>query len=797
MSEYRSSYGWADYYKKACEREKKQNNMLAAKIAEAEAKQEDLRFRLNRIYSNPFWKMTAPLRKIYHGMQGDGRPNREEVENTEKDSCLLRYEEEIWRQKQPYLQWIKETETAVDTDSSSDTAFSEEGMWKAAVPESDIILIGYGRGRLHPNTFATVKTWFDENKSCQLAYADEDYYWGNVAQRMQPWFKPAYSPDTLLSFNYFGHMLAVRTDLAKRVKVNTSLAASVQFYDLCLRLEEICIQNNLLGEKRSGQIGHISAVLFHNEYEPPQDKKEELGAIESAQERFLFVEQCLISELESGKYLTGAGGDCRFIRETALARRGIHATLKIGQNPDIYHVVYEMVISGQDRCARVRNHFNAVSSQLLVSVVIPSKDHPKLLKNCLDSFLRKTKYESYEFIIVDNGSAQENRAYIGDELEKELRSLCARMRKPGDFGYTYLYEPMEFNFSKMCNLGVQHANGDLILLLNDDIEVIEGDWLMRMAGQAVQPHVGAVGAKLWYAGTEQIQHAGITNLQIGPSHKLITFPDDKDYYYGRNTVTYDMIGVTAACMLVSKEKYEEVGGMDESMAVAYNDVDFCFKLSEAGYYNVLRNDAVLYHHESASRGLDEQDDGKWDRLLVEKENLYHRHPLLKGKDEFYHSALIDNDSNYRCNYKFAYEDRLLTVTPERLASSALKGASEDILQLTVDRAEIQHKIYAQEADILWIMGWCYVPGADNAVYDKKVILKAEGAEGYMAQPSNQYRRDVEAILQQECNIGLAGFVLRVKKEDLQAGEYRVGMLCADRISGRKVIGWSDKTVVMQ
>ena len=143
--------------------------------------------------------------------------------------------------------------------------------------------------------------------------------------------------------------------------------------------------------------------------------------------------------------------------------------------------------------------------------------------------------------------------------------------------------------------------------MNDDIEIIEESWLDRMVGQALQPHTGAVGARLWYAGSERIQHAGITNLPIGPSHKLITFLDDRDYYYGHNRVSYDMAGVTGACLLVAKDRYEQVGGMDETMAVSYNDVDLCFKLLEAGYYNVLRNDAVLYHHESLSRGLDEQD----------------------------------------------------------------------------------------------------------------------------------------------------------------------------------------------
>lgn len=347
-------------------------------------------------------------------------------------------------------------------------------------------------------------------------------------------------------------------------------------------------------------------------------------------------------------------------------------------------------------------------------------------------------------------------------------------------------------------MGAAQATGDLILFMNDDIEVVEQSWLRRMTGQALQPHVGAVGAKLWYAGTQNIQHVGITNMQIGPSHKLITFPDDRDYYYGRNRVAYNMIGVTAACLMVSREKYAEVGGLDETMAVAYNDVDFCFKLAEAGYYNVQRNDVVLYHHESLSRGLDEQDESKWERLLAEKEKLYAKHPQMSGQDAFYNRALIDNASHYGCNYKFPHEEHLFTTEVEPLQGELIKRVKAKHLRLTIDRAEIQHKIHADEPDILWIMGWSYVPGADNALYDRRVLLmRVDDAysEGYTAVPADWYRKDVEAILPEERNIGLAGFVLRVRREELQPGTYRVGMLCTNE-RGEKLLAWGDKTFAL-
>lgn len=815
MSKQRNLYDWVAYYEAAYLREKKQNNMLAAKIAEAQAKQEDLNFRLNRIYASPFWRISAPLRKLYRRLRENKKPYV--IENGEEAASLHSgyYEMELQRQRHPYQQWLKENEeekkgkkagrTSENNNNISDSYIITEdikerfqnGMWKTLIPETDIILFGYGDGALNIGGFEEVKSWFSINGAHVMSYADEDYYWEGLHQRMQPWFKPCYSPDTLLSFNYFGHMVAVKNECAQKVWIDMSLPAESCFYDLCLKLEEqVCGQDMVLRGRCDGRIGHIGSVLFHNRYYLSEEKEKELIECSSAEERFLFAESCLIKELEQGKYLVGAGKAFNRVKEAALVRRGIRGRLVPGRDEDVYHVLYEIVVSGRDRLQRAQHSFNAVNPQLLVSVVIPSKDNPEVLEKCLTSFVLRTEYENYEFIIVDNGSREENAKKVRDELPKKLRKKCVQAGRPEDFRFLYLYEPMSFNFSKMCNLGVEHADGDLILLMNDDIEVIEKDWLLRMAGQASRPSTGAVGAKLWYADSEKIQHAGITNLKIGPSHKLVTFLDDRDYYYGRNRVTYDMIGVTAACLLVAKKKYEEVGGLDESMAVSYNDVDFCFKLHEAGYYNVLRNDAVLYHHESLSRGLDEQSEGKWDRLLVEKEWLYEKHPQMNGEDDFYSAALIDNASHYGCNYKFPYERHLYTEMPKMLRPPLLEGAVENLLQLTIDRAEIQQKLHREEPDILWIMGWCYLAGADNGRFDKTVILKHEDGTGYAAVPADWHRTDVEAILPHEKNIGLAGFVLRIEKKSLKNGTYRIGLLYKDDAHGLKMLAWSDKTAAV-
>lgn len=813
MSRGAEKYNWAAYYAAAYEKERKQNIVLAEQIADAERRQADLSDNLERICATPFWKATVPFRKLQQDRRDRLQKNKEKDRCSEKNACLLRYTKEVQRQKQPYGEWLSERNSC---SYGCDELSGEMSDWQAVrIPESDIVLLTYGGGALSSCAFKEIKSYFDNHRSCVIAYTDEDFYWQDLSQRMQPWFKPCYSPDTLLSYNYWGHLVAVREsflmDVLQEDGVRNShfqaedTGQAARFYNLCLYLEEAVMrQEQLRGVPAAEAVGHIPAVLFHQLYVPDSRESELIEACDTKEERFIRAEQGLVRELEAGLHLTGAGKEYTGVREAALYRRGRRGSLQCGPEPDVYHIVYDTSISGRDRCVRAQSADRHIHPHPLVSVVIPSKDHPEVLEQCLKSFRNKTQYGCYEWIVVDNGSTGENRDRV--------------LKLQQEYGFRYLYEKMPFNFSRMCNMGAAKAQGDLLLFLNDDMEILEKSWLARMVGQAIQPHTGAVGAKLWYAGTRRIQHAGITNLKIGPSHKLITFEDDRDYYYGRNRVAYNMIGVTAACLLVAKSKYEQVGGFDEEIAVAYNDVDFCFKLAEAGYYNVLRNDAVLYHHESLSRGLDEFDENKWERLLGEKKHLYARHPQMEGRDPFYHEDLIDNASDYRCNYKFAHEDSLCTMEVAPLQDEASGRIREESLYLIVDRAEMQHKIWEEDPDILWIMGWCYVPGEDNALYDKMLLLQRKeqkdtceaepgscrartgrgdmGGPGYRAVPADWSRRDVAESLRGEEHIELAGFVLRVLKKDLEAGTYRIGMVCTNQVTGEKALSWSEKEITV-
>lgn len=798
MNRQKNRYDWTDWYQSAYEEERKRNTELAGRIADAERRQADAQDNLNRICSSAFYRMalkaSAPVRRLAGRLKETPEPDEELLQIEAKEEQVLRYEDELWRQANPYQQWIVSCERKNTGVIEMGEAIEIKGFREIAVPETDVVILTYGEGLISFSAFAAVKAYFARNTTCLLAYADEDYYWEDLTRRMEPWFKPDYSPDTLLAFQYFGHFLAVRTSLLDSMsyRMVNMKDPEAGFYELCLRLDEKIAQlakGDL--RRRRLAIGHLRAVLYHNVYKPAGDTVRKIAQTPSRREAFLAVQEALRQELAEGRFLVGASASCVPVREDALMRRGIRAELSQGADPDIYHLLYDTSVSGRERCTRSGSENTAIAPHRVVSVIIPSKDHPDVLERCLHSFRERTAYRYYEWIVVDNGSNDDNR--------EKMRALQRT------YGFTYVYARMPFHFSKMCNLGAKYAKGDLILLMNDDIEILEGSWLARMTGQALQPHVGAVGAKLWYADTQKIQHAGVTNLAIGPSHKLITFLDEEDYYHGRNRVTYNVAAVTGACLMVSRKKYEEVGGLDEGLPISYNDVDLCFKLLEAGYLNVQRNDVILYHHESLSRGLDEEDEDKWERLLAEKEALYQRHPKFLGRDPFYHRELIDNASHYACNYKFPHEDQLCTqaarFVPRSPFRKQLKKAKRGSLKLTVDRAEPQHKIHREEPDILWIMGWSYLPGADNVAFRREIVLQRADGAGYLARPVDWHRTDVEEILPTEKHIGLAGFVLRLRKEEIKPGEYRVGMIAVNEAPAEaekaiEYISWSDKKLII-
>jgi GT2 family glycosyltransferase len=232
------------------------------------------------------------------------------------------------------------------------------------------------------------------------------------------------------------------------------------------------------------------------------------------------------------------------------------------------------------------------SNLQLISIIIPTRDKVDLLRACVDSILGLTTYERFEIIIVDNGSAEQSTL---DYFAATSRHSNVRVLN---------YE-RDYNYSAINNFAVSESQGEYVCLLNNDTEVISGDWLTEMMRYAVQPKIGAVGAKLLYE-DRTIQHAGVViGLGDAAGHPHRYTPADEPGYFCQTHVAHFASAVTAACLVVNKAKYESVGGLDEQqLAIAYNDVDLCLKLERAGWRNVYVPSAVLFHYESKSRGSD-------------------------------------------------------------------------------------------------------------------------------------------------------------------------------------------------
>ncbi|MFT4060235.1 MAG: glycosyltransferase [Legionella sp.] len=402
----------------------------------------------------------------------------------------------------------------------------------------------------------------------------EDYYY------TQPHFKPDWSPDTMMSTMFTGHVSCVRKSLLEKTGLLRSEYDGCQDWDFVLRVAE-----------HTKQISHIPKVLYHWRITPAS----------------------VAADISAKPYVLEAS---QKVRLEALKRRKLEGSLEATKAyPGYFRINYHL------------------TSSPLISIIIPTKNNLPILRRCICSIEEKTKYKNYELIIIDNGSIETNNfAYLNELNQKEYISI--------------IRHDALFNFSELNNLGVKASKGEIILFLNDDTEVIGNDWLERMAAYASLPHVGAVGAKLLYPNTKQTQHAGVLNLSTGPVHAFLHYVPDHPGYFMRNSLEYNWIAVTGACLMIEKKKFLEIGEFDEEFPIAYNDVDLCFRCIDAGYYNVVCQATTLYHHESISRGSDLVNSGKLKRLHQEMDKLYDKHPKYYQFDPFFNVNLHPNGCNF-------------------------------------------------------------------------------------------------------------------------------------------------------
>ena len=420
-------------------------------------------------------------------------------------------------------------------------------------------------------------------------YTDEDKINRSGTAYFGPHFKPDFSMALLQCNNYICHLFAVRRDLLKKVGLLNPAYDGAQDYDFVLRCAE-----------QAKAIGHIPKVLYHWRTHPASTA----------------------GNPESKEYAFNAG---RRAVEAHYQRCGIAARTE------------ETAMRG-----RYRSRFT-VQGMPLVSILIPNKDHVEDLRRCLASIREKSTYVNYEILVIENNSVEaETEAYYQRLLREHPDGRLRILRYPGSFNYAAIH-----------NFAVPQADGEYLILLNNDTEVRSEGWIEELLGLCQQDGVGVVGAKLYYPdGT--IQHAGVVLGLCGvASHLFIGADGERDGYAGRLVSVQDYSAVTAACMMTRKAVYEQVAGMEESLAVAYNDIDYCMKLQTAGWHVLFTPYAELTHYESRSRGLEDTEE-KQRRFQEEARRFVQRwEAQLDAGDPYYNPNLSVTKTD--CSLRMPWE----------------------------------------------------------------------------------------------------------------------------------------------
>lgn len=539
-------------------------------------------------------------------------------------------------------------------------------------------------------------------RNLQYIYSDSDIINDN-GKRENPDCKPDYSWNTLLSFNYIGNVFAVKKQffLHRMNEFIDNFGSDSKFDSYKTSLF-------LLSDNSAENVGHIHQILAHKK----ADYKEESDISDY---------KCLLPELKNKNV----------------------CVVTDKHNKNVQHIHYPL---SENDC---------------VSIIIPSKDNPEILKVCLESIKKYTKHTKYEIVVIDNGSNEDNR--------NEYKKLIAEFGENA----SYTYERFDFNFSKMCNIGAKKATGNMLLFLNDDIEIIgqdyeDTDWLSVLAGQAKQESTGAVGAKLLYPDSSYIQHVGVINYESSCfAHLYAKAVDDENIKAHRNYADYDCLCVTGACFMLEKAKFDKAGGFDEAFEVTHNDVDICLTLYEQGYYNVLRNDVVLFHHESFSRGDDEVDEEKNRRNMHARDMTYEKHPKLEKYDPFYSPLLTQTENNYR----FGDEIYSVIYRKPQKADRLKPAAGYTEVSPTVKVTEIGYH------DDMQLRGFAY---NGNKVYYNPVIFLWNEQNCYRIKAQSVCDRVFHLRKGADKNINYAPFFCGIDTTDMESGTYK----CVIRANGK-------------
>ena len=460
--------------------------------------------------------------------------------------------------------------------------------------------------RLHPACLSLLASWIGGHPEAELIYTDEDKL-DAKGQRCAPHFKPDFNLDLLRGVNYFCHCVAIRADLFERLGGSRSVCDGAQDWDLILRAV------STLGIKgpEDRRIGHLPIPLYS--WRNHRDST-----------------------------ASGVTAKPQAIEAGMRALEAYYEALGVAVRPQPHRIC---------GCFETRfepRHWGAAVPPR-VSVILPSRDRPGLVRQAVAAVLEHGGYAPVEIIIVDHASRLDETARLLATLRE--RHSIRTLRVDG-----------EFNFSRLINLGAAASTGDLLLLLNDDIQASEESkqWLQVMIGQLLEPGVGVVGARLRYP-DGRLQHAGIyAGMVSGVAHRYKHLPRDTPSYHGRAELAQTVFAVTGACLLIRRSHFEDVGGLDEeAFPVTYNDVDLCLRVRERfGARTVYVPAATLIHAESASRGRDETDPAKLIRQRKELERLCERWPSVARLDPAHNPNLGDDAARLDLRWPPAWPDAL-------------------------------------------------------------------------------------------------------------------------------------------
>ena len=409
---------------------------------------------------------------------------------------------------------------------------------------------------LEPNILFEYASAICDNPSIDMLYCDEDKLFDD-GHLGCPYFKPDFSIDLLRNNNFLCHMLTARKSLLDSVGPIPAGYDGAQDHYMTLRISE-----------ETDHVYHVPKVLYHW--------------------RATAGSTALVAD--NKPYATEAG--IRAV-QSHLDRIGIDAeVIQYKDRPFTYRPIYKL--KGKPK----------------VSILIPSRDSREYLKKCIESIFNKSTYQNIEVLIIENNSVDSATFDYYKTLEAEYENIQI---------LTWT-EESDFNFSKLINFGAHRAGGEYLLLLNNDIEVISENWIETMLGFCQRKDVGAVGLRLYYPDMTY-QHAGLAVAGDGVVQCFRHLPEENlpTGYFAYNDITRNVSAVTGACLMVSKDDFNSVGGFDEDLAVSFNDVDFCLKLRKRGLLNVYTANASLFHHESISRGFDMHEEKKKKRLMRELE----------------------------------------------------------------------------------------------------------------------------------------------------------------------------------